>query len=77
VTAVFVKTIVHPWSVNGPSPMRVWVNDGISCPCIEAGGRAGTEARVEQATDRSGWLLAHILQLWEQSGQSQLPARLA
>jgi hypothetical protein len=58
VTAVFVKTIVQPWSANGPRPMSVWVKDGITCPCIEEEERDGTEARVARATDLSGWPFA-------------------
>ncbi len=39
---------------KGPKPMRVWGNDGMTCPRIDAGGRDGAEARVALATDFSG-----------------------
>ncbi len=55
VTAVLVKTILHPRSANGPKPMRVWGKVGITWPCITAGGgRDGAEARVAMAADLSG-----------------------
>jgi hypothetical protein len=31
--------------------MRVWGNYGITCPCIAADGRDGTDARVALAID--------------------------
>ncbi len=43
---------------RGPKPMRVWGKEGITYPCIAAGGRDGTEARVALATDLSGRLFA-------------------
>ncbi len=39
---------------NGPKPMRVWGKEGITWPCIAAGGRDGTEASVALATDLLG-----------------------
>jgi hypothetical protein len=53
-TAVLVNTIWQPRSAKGPKPMRVWGNDGMTCPRIDAGGRDGAEARVALATDFSG-----------------------
>jgi hypothetical protein len=53
-TAVLVKTIEQLRSAKGPKPMRVWGKEGITWPCIAAGGRDGTEARVALATDLSG-----------------------
>jgi hypothetical protein len=53
-TAVLVKTIEQPRSAKGPKPTRVWGKEGITWPCIAAGGRDGTEARVALATDLSG-----------------------
>jgi hypothetical protein len=38
--------------------MRVWGKEGITCPCIAAGGRDEAETRVTLATDSSGWLFA-------------------
>ena len=35
---------------KGAKPMRVWGKEGITCPCIAAGGRDEAEARV---TNRS------------------------
>ena len=32
----------------------VWGKEGITCPCIAAGGRDGAEAGVALATDRTG-----------------------
>ncbi len=34
--------------------MRVWGKEGITCPCIAAGGRDGAEASIALATDRTG-----------------------
>jgi hypothetical protein len=53
-TAVLVNTIWQPRLAKGPKPMRVWGNDGTTCPRINAGGRDGAEARVALATDFSG-----------------------
>ena len=53
-TAVLVNTIWQPRLAKGPTPMRVWGKEGITCPCIAAGGRDGTEARVALATDLFG-----------------------
>jgi hypothetical protein len=53
-TAILVNTIWQPRSAKGPKPMRVWGNDGMTCPHIDAGGRDGAEARVPLATDFSG-----------------------
>ncbi len=53
-TAVLVNTIWQPRLAKGPKPMRVWGNDGMTCPRINAGGRDGAEARVVLATDLSG-----------------------
>ncbi len=53
-TAVLVNTIWQPRLAKGPKPMRVWGNDGMTCPHINAGGRDGAEARVPLATDFSG-----------------------
>jgi hypothetical protein len=53
-TAVLVNTIWQPRLAKGPKPIRVWGNDGMTCPCIDAGGRDGAEARVALATDFSG-----------------------
>ncbi len=57
-TSSLVKTIWQPWSANGPKPRRVWGNDGITCPCIAADGRDGTDARVALAIDLTGRPLA-------------------
>ena len=53
-TAVLVNTIWQPRLAKGSKLMRVWGKEGITCPCIAAGGRDGTEARVALATDLSG-----------------------
>ena len=53
-TACLEKTIWQPRSAKGPKPMRVWRKEGITCPCIAAGGRDGAEASVALATDRTG-----------------------
>ena len=45
-TAVMAKTIWQPKLANGPKPMRVWGKEGITRPCIAAGGSDGAEARV-------------------------------
>jgi hypothetical protein len=50
-TAVFVNTIWQPRLAKGPKPMRVWGKEGITWPCIAAGGRDRAEARVALATD--------------------------
>ncbi len=52
-TACLEKTIWQPRSAKGPKPMRVWGKEGITCPCIAAGGRDGAEASVALATDRT------------------------
>ena len=57
-TAVAVKTMVHPWSAKGPNPMRVCGKDGITCPDIAAGGCEDVNVRVALATERSGRPLA-------------------
>jgi hypothetical protein len=53
-TAILVKTIWQPRTAKGLKPMRVWGNEGITWPCITAGGRDGAEARVALATDLCG-----------------------
>ncbi len=53
-TAVLVNTIWQPRLAKGPKPMRVWGKEGITCPCIAAGGRNEAEVRVALATDHSG-----------------------
>ncbi len=53
-TAVFVKTIVQSWLMNGPKQMRVWGILGMTCQDKAAGGRAVADARVALATERSG-----------------------
>jgi hypothetical protein len=50
-TAVLVKTIEQPRLAKEPKLMRVWGKVGITWPCIAAGGRDGTIARVTLATD--------------------------
>jgi hypothetical protein len=57
-TAILVNTIWQLRLAKGPKPIRVWGKEDITCPCIAAGGRDGTEARVELATDLSGRLFA-------------------
>jgi hypothetical protein len=55
-TACLEKTIWQPRLAKGPKPMRVWGKEGITCPCIAAGGRDGAEASVALATDCTGRL---------------------
>ena len=53
-TAVLAKTIWQPRLAKGPKPMRVWGKEGITWPCIAAGGSDGAEARVALATECLG-----------------------
>jgi hypothetical protein len=53
-TAFLEKTIWQPRLAKGPKLMRVWGNEGITCPCIAAGGRDGAEASIALATDCTG-----------------------
>ncbi len=46
--------MAQPRSENGPRPIRVWGKEGITWPCMAAGGRYGTEVSVALATDFSG-----------------------
>ena len=54
VASVLVNVMVQPRSANGPKPIRVWGKEGITWPCMAAGGRDGTKACVALATDFSG-----------------------
>ncbi len=60
-TNVLLKTILQPWLVKGPKPMRVRGKEGMTWPNIVDGGSAGTEARVALATECLGHLLATVM----------------
>jgi hypothetical protein len=61
VTNVLLKTILQPWLVKGPKPMRVWGKEDMTLPDIVAGGSAETETRVALAMECLGHPLATLM----------------